>query len=98
MVSIPPWNNMIVEMVRYTCSCNGTKVAPDVKAIGVEMLFQDEHGLLGEKHNALIFLFGQRSQAINMSFGGNQEMTVGIGKSVEQNDAVSSTVQQKVVF
>jgi hypothetical protein len=98
MIAIPAWNDMIVEVVCNTSSCNGTKVATDVKTIGRQMLFQYDYGLLDEKHNAPIFLFRQSSQTINMPFGGNQEMTVGIGKSVEQNDALKAAVKKEIVF
>lgn len=57
MVTIPPGNDMEMEVISNTCSCNFPEVAADIETIWVEMLFEYFGRLLDEKHEVAVFCY-----------------------------------------
>lgn len=98
MIARPAGDDMVMQMVGDPCAGIGTDVAADIQAVRAEMSFHDDDGVLHRGHQRRIFGGGEFGDAADMAARRDEEVAVGIGEAVEQNQRPLVSKKQEEIL
>ena len=96
VIAIPTGNDVKMEMIGNAGTCRRTDIAPDIKAIRRKMPLKNGATYLQHFHQRQVFIRLQGSDAINMPDRCDEQVTMGIGVSVQQDENLLVTVEEQV--
>jgi len=87
MVTLPAGYHMKMKMIGYSGAGGFSQIESDINPVGVEVIPQNPAALLENQHKCTIFLLTQLSNVADVSGRACEQVTVSVGKTIEQNDA-----------
>ncbi len=85
VVMLPARNNVEVEVFGDAGTGYFAQIESDVQSIRGKMTTENSCAAVEELHQGLLFIGGQFSDIGKVPSGGCQQVTVGIGKAIEQH-------------
>jgi hypothetical protein len=98
VIILPSGNEMKMQMIGDACAGDLSQVQADVDAVGVQVA-ADNSATAGEQQHQLEMLaLGEPGEISHMTPRRQQEMTIGVGKTIEQGNGKFVTKKQKMGF
>ena len=95
MIALPAGDDVKMEMIGNAGSGNFSKVEADVESMRLQMVAKDDTASLHHGHKGCVFSRRDFADVCYMPSWGNQQVAVGIGKPVEQNNGLPAPMQEE---